>query len=247
MDGRIGLENNNLKCVAHSEIDNITNKTYRLLFGEEEINFGDLMKIDTNSLPDFDILIGGFPCQTFSIVGKRAGFEDNRGLVIYGLIKILKEKNISAFILENVKGLTNHDGGRTLSTIVNLLKDLEYEVNYKVLDSQDYGVPQMRERIYIVGIKKDLKKYEFVWPSKQLLPDIKEYLCDLDAKILDLNDPTFNKYLNNKYNNGKWDIKDVLLKDYLVLDCRQSDLRLYERKSSYIKDRKTWNFICKKW
>ncbi len=229
--GRLGLENNNAECVAHSEIDMVTNQTYQLFFGEEEKNFGDLMKINTNELPDFDILIGGFPCQTFSIVGKRAGFEDYRGQIIYGLIKILKEKNTPYFILENVKGLVNHNKGETLKTILNSLSDAGYYVDYKVLNSENYGVPQLRERIYFIGIKKELMKKTFQWPSPVKTPDIKKYLIDTDNDTLEIDNPTLQKYINNKYNKDKFDLPEILKEDYLVLDWRQSDLRLYRGKT----------------
>lgn len=229
--GRLGLELNGLKCVAHSEIDENPAKTYKLFYNDDN-NFGDLMTIDTNKIPDFDIMIAGFPCQTFSIVGKRAGFDDNRGLIIYGLINILKEKNVKAFIMENVKGLVNHDKGRTLDTISKALDEAGYNLDYRVLNSIDYGVPQMRERIYLVGIKKEIYKSPFNWP-KPLESDninIKDYLIDEDSKVLDVENPTFQKYLNNKYNQGKFNINEILKQEYLVLDWRQSDLRLYEGK-----------------
>ncbi len=225
--GRLGLEKNNLECVAHSEIDMIPNYTYRLFFGEEEKNYGDLMCIDTKTLPDFDILIGGFPCQTFSILGKRAGFEDCRGLIIYGLIKILVEKDIPYFILENVKGLVNHNKGETLKVILKELSSVGYHVECKVLNSENYGVPQSRERIYFVGIKKDLMKKPFEWPKEEETPKIQDYLIDTDNDILDFDNFTWQKYINNKYNKGKFDFKELLKEDYLVLDWRQSDLRLY--------------------
>lgn len=229
--GRLGLENNNAECVAHSEIDTVTNHTYRLFFGNEEKNFGDLMKINTQELPNFDILIGGFPCQTFSIVGKRAGFEDYRGQIIYGLIKILTEKNIPYFILENVKGLVNHNKGETLNTILLALSEAGYYVDFKVLNSENYGVPQFRERIYFIGIKKDLMKKSFNWPSPTSIPDIKDYLIDTDNDILDFDNPTWQKYINNKYNKGKFNFYEILREDYLVLDWRQSDLRVYRGKT----------------
>lgn len=228
--GRIGLSNNGLECVAYSEIDEYPNITYKLFFGDKESNYGDLMKIDTKSLPDFDLLIGGFPCQTFSIVGKREGFDDNRGLIIYGLLKILKEKNIPYFILENVKGLTNHNKGTTLRTILSLIDDAGYHVYYRVLNSINYGVPQTRERIYLIGIKKGYQKKPFKWPSPCSLGNLSDFLIDTDNNILEITDSTFQKYLNNKYNLGKYNIEDILKKDYSVLDWRQSDLRIYDGK-----------------
>jgi DNA (cytosine-5)-methyltransferase 1 len=155
--GRLGLEACGLECVSYSEIDSSPAATYQLFFGNNEKNFGDLMEITPNDLPDFDIMIGGFPCQTFSIVGKRQGLEDNRGQVIYGLIDILKAKKVSYFILENVKGLKNHDNGRTIKTVLEKLRNAGYEVWHDVLDSQHYGVPQMRERIYFVVQNKSAR------------------------------------------------------------------------------------------
>lgn len=228
--GRLGLEKNNLKCVAHSEIDMIPNYTYKLFFGEEK-NYGDLMCIDTKTLPNFDVLICGFPCQTFSIVGKRAGFEDIRGQIIYGLMKILVEKDVSYFILENVKGLVSHNNGQTLKVILEELHNIGYYVDYKVLNSEDYGVPQFRERIYFVGIKKELLKKPFKWPEPTETPNLQDYLIDTDNNILDFNNPTWQKYINNKYNKGRFDFEKLLKEDYLVLDWRQSDLRLYRGKT----------------
>ena len=115
--GRLGLEKNGLNCVGFSEIDRRAEITYRKFFGEDEVNYGDLMKIDTSMLPDFEMMIAGFPCQTFSVIGQRRGMQDERGQVIYGLIKIMLEKNLKYFILENVKGLTNHDNGNSLKII----------------------------------------------------------------------------------------------------------------------------------
>lgn len=229
--GRLGLEENGIKCVAHSEIDMTTNYTYRLFFGKEEENFGDLMNIDTETLPDFDVLIGGFPCQTFSIVGKRQGFADSRGQIIYGLIKILVEKDIPYFILENVKGLVNHNKGETIKIILEELSKAGYYVDYKVLNSENYGVPQYRERVYFIGIKSELMKKKFMWPEPVSVPDIKRFLIDTDNEILEFNNPTWQKYINNKYNKGRFDFEKILNEDFLVLDWRQSDLRTYRGKT----------------
>jgi len=193
------------------------------------MNYGDLTKINPQDLPDFDVMIAGFPCQTFSVIGQRKGFEDERGQIIYSLIEILSAKNVSYFILENVKGLINHDKGKTLKTILFALNDAGYKVEYKVLNSNRYGVPQMRERIYFIGIRKDkLNKKVFRWATPKNLPNIRDYLCDDNSPILNKNDKTFIKYLNNKYNQGKFNLEELLKQDYLVLDTRQSDLRIYK-------------------
>jgi DNA (cytosine-5)-methyltransferase 1 len=233
--GRIGLERNGLTCVGFSEIDRQAEKTYRKFFGEDEINYGDLMKIDTNKLPDFDMMIAGFPCQTFSVIGQRKGMQDERGQIIYGLIKIMLDKNLKYFILENVKGLTNHDNGNSLKVILSELDKAGYKVFYQVLNSVDYGVPQMRERIYFVGIRKDLvsEDFQFYFPERQPRANIKDYL--IDTKKLEFDEKkvayeTFLKYLDNKYNKGQYDIKEILEQDYLVIDTRQSDLRIYRDK-----------------
>jgi len=228
--GRLGLTNNGLSCVAYSEIDFNPLQTYQIFHGNNEQNFGDLMKIKANDLPDFDILIGGFPCQTFSIVGKRAGFDDNRGLVIYGICKILKEKDIPYFILENVKGLVNHDKGRTLKIIIEELNKLNYSVEYAILNSSEYGVPQMRERVYIVGMKKGFFNKSFQFPKSKPMPKLDNYLIDDSDLDFDINNKIFQKYLNNKYNKNKYNIDEILENDYLILDTRQSDLRLYKEK-----------------
>lgn len=253
--GRIGLENLGMSCVGFSEIDKDAEITYKEFFGKDEKNYGDLMKINPDDLPDFDFMVGGFPCQTFSIIGTRCGLDDeNRGQVIYGLVKILKAKNVKYFILENVKGLVNHDKGNTLSTVLKLLDDAGYKVYHKILNSIDFGVPQMRERIYFVGVRKDLIaddfSYEFPKKSDTKI-SIEECLIDdeeltFDEKVSSYQ--TFLKYLDNKYNSGKYKIEDLLSEDFRVIDTRQSDLRIYDKKTPtlrrgrhgilYVKDKK---------
>ena len=249
--GRLGLEENGFKCIAYSEIDENTSKTYKIFYGEKEKNYGDLMNINIENLPDFDIMIAGFPCQTFSIAGKRKGMDDLRGQVIYGLMNILTEKNISYFIFENVKGLVNHDNGKTIDLILEELNNVGYKVYSKVLDSLNYGIPQMRERVYFVGIKKDLveDKKDFQFPNSIELNKLETFLIDNNNIVLNYeNDITFKKYLNNKYNAGKFYLNEILKQDYLVLDTRQSDLRIYRGKIPtlrtgrhgilYVKDKK---------
>ena len=232
--GRLGLQNLGLSCVGFSEIDKYAERTYREFFGQEEKNHGDLMKVDPADLPDFDLMIAGFPCQSFSVIGQRKGMNDHRGQIIYGLIKIMNAKNLPYFILENVKGLVNHEGGKTLKIILEELDKAGYKVYHRVLNSLDYGVPQMRERIYFVGIRKDLVNgNNFEWPKPVFPPDVHDYL--IDNGEMEFNEKkrayeTFLKYLDNKYNKGLFKIEKLLKEDYLVLDTRQSDLRLYRNK-----------------
>jgi len=114
-------------------------------------NYGDITKINADELPDFDCLVGGFPCQAFSIAGKRGGFNDTRGTLFFDLARILKSKRPRLFVFENVKGLLSHDGGRTFDTIIRTIDELGYDCQWQVLNSKNHGVPQNRERIVIVG------------------------------------------------------------------------------------------------
>lgn len=218
------------ECVGYSEIDIKAERTYKLFFGDNLKNNGDLMKIDSDKLPNFDILLAGFPCQAFSIVGKREGFDDERGQIIFGIKKILKSKQPKYFLLENVKGLVNIENGKLLDVIINGLEGQGYDVYSKVLDSYNYGTPQMRERVYFVGVRKDLKsKFTFPAENKKEI-SIEDFLKNNDDKYLlkgRAYDTFINKYLNNKYNKGKHKLDDLLKEEYLVIDTRQSDLRLY--------------------
>ncbi|OGZ64609.1 MAG: DNA (cytosine-5-)-methyltransferase [Candidatus Staskawiczbacteria bacterium RIFCSPLOWO2_01_FULL_40_39] len=233
--GRLGLENLGLECVGFSEIDKHSERTYREFFGDREKNYGDLMKINPGDLPNFEVMIAGFPCQTFSVMGQRKGMKDDRGQVIYGLIKIMKGKDLPYFILENVKGLVNHNNGNSFRVILDELDKAGYKVYPKVLSSLNHGVPQMRERIYFVGVRKDLVKKgrEFRWPDPVKTPKVAEYL--IDTSKLEFNErkrsyETFIKFIDNKYNKGLFKVDDLLKQEYLILDTRQSDLRLYNDK-----------------
>ena len=164
---RIAMQNLGGKCVFTSEWDKEAQKTYRANFGE--VPFGDITKEETKKyIPDgFDVLCAGFPCQAFSIAGKRGGFEDTRGTLFFDVAEIIKRKKPKAIFLENVKGLRSHDKGKTLETILNVLRnDLGYFVpEPKIINAKDFGVPQNRERIYIVGFRKDLAVDEFNYPK----------------------------------------------------------------------------------
>ncbi len=149
---RLGLERAGFKCVGYCDCDNYANKLYKSFFDtSEELFFDDIRRIKTEELPNFDILCAGFPCQSFSIAGKRRGFNDTRGTMFFEVARILKDKRPRYFILENVKGLLNHDRGKTFQTILKILSDLGYQTQWQLLNSKLFGVPQNRERVYIVG------------------------------------------------------------------------------------------------
>ncbi|MEX1190630.1 MAG: DNA cytosine methyltransferase [Brumimicrobium sp.] len=177
---RIALQNLHGKCVFTSEWDEQAKKTYEANFGE--VPFGDITKKETKKFipDDFDVLCAGFPCQAFSIAGKRGGFEDTRGTLFFDVAKIIKEKQPRAIFLENVKGLLNHDKGKTLKTILNVLRyDLGYFVpDPQVLNAKNFGVPQNRQRIFIVGFRGDLGIDSFKYPKptnkKVTFEDVKE-------------------------------------------------------------------------
>jgi DNA (cytosine-5)-methyltransferase 1 len=166
------------KSVFSSEWDMNAQITYETNYGE--VPFGDITKIDEKNVPDHDVLLAGFPCQAFSIAGRRKGFEDTRGTLFFEVARIIKEKKPKAFFLENVKGLINHDKGRTLKTILEVLRnDLGYYVpDPETLNAKNFGVPQKRERIYIVGFSKESKIKEFIYPkgeeTKKRFIDIRE-------------------------------------------------------------------------
>lgn len=138
------------ECAAHSEIDKYAIKVYENHFQEVE-NYGDATKINPAELPEFDLLCGGFPCQSFSIAGKRGGFEDTRGTLFFEIARVCKERRPKLLLLENVKGLLSHDNGRTFGTILHTLGELGYWWEFQVLNSKNFGVPQNRERVFIVG------------------------------------------------------------------------------------------------
>jgi len=137
-------------CVGYSEIDKYAISVFERHF-EGVRNYGDITKINAKELPDFDCLVGGFPCQAFSIAGKRKGFEDTRGTLFFDLARILRAKQPRLFVFENVKGLLSHDSGRSFKPIIEAIDELGYDCQWQVLNSKTHGVPQNRERVYIVG------------------------------------------------------------------------------------------------
>ncbi len=160
---RIALERENAECVFSSEWDKDAQITYKENFGE--IPRGDITKINEKEIPEHDVLCGGFPCQAFSISGKQRGFKDTRGTLFFDITRIVKHHKPKVVFLENVKNLIKHYHGNTLKIIIKTLEDLEYNVFYQVLVASHYGVPQARERIYIIGFRKDLSITNFQFPK----------------------------------------------------------------------------------
>ena len=191
---RLAFQNLGGKCVFTSEWDKYSKKTYEANFGE--VPFGDITKPETKKhIPKgFDILCAGFPCQAFSIAGKKGGFEDTRGTLFFDVAEIIKKKKPKAFFLENVKGLRNHDKGKTLATILNTLReDLNYYVpNPEIINAKEFGVPQNRERIFIVGFRKDLGINDFKYPE----PTNKGVVLE---EILEKKEVSVKYYLSTTY------------------------------------------------
>lgn len=155
------------ECVFSSDIDSDAQDAYEANFGHRP--HGDITTIAATEIPDHDVLFGGFPCQAFSIIGDMKGFADARGTLFFDIARILDEKRPRALVLENVKQLRGHDKGRTLTTILNILDELGYWVDYRVLNALDFGLPQKRERIVIVGFLDDAHK-RFSWPNPEQFP-----------------------------------------------------------------------------
>ena len=171
---RLGFEAHGCETVFSSEWDKAAQDMYEANFGERP--FGDINEIEPNTIPDHDILLAGFPCQPFSIAGKGLGFADTRGTLFFNIEAILEAKKPQAFLLENVKRLTTHDNGQTFAVILEKLKGLGYTVYHKVFNSLDFGVPQKRERIYIVGFKDPIyfkfpKPLGYYKPLSEVLQD----------------------------------------------------------------------------
>jgi DNA (cytosine-5)-methyltransferase 1 len=179
------------------EIDPHARKSIKANYNPK-IVFEDITK--PRKLPDIDLYVCGFPCQTFSMAGERKGFSDPRGTIFYKCLKVLKTKKPKYFILENVKGLVNHDDGNTFKTILNCLQKLKlYNIHHQILNTKDYGIPQNRERIFIVGVRKDVRK-KFEFPKKRKLPhNIIHKYVDTSDKSKDILPPYYKKFNVKKF------------------------------------------------
>lgn len=158
------------ECVGFSEILEPAIKIYYKHFPNHK-NYGDITKINPASIPNFDLFVGGFPCQAFSIAGKRKGFDDTRGTLFFEIARIIAIKKPTYLLLENVKGLLSHDKGRTFETILKTLDELGYNVEWCVFNGTDFGRPQARQRVYIIGtFRRQQKKIDVSEREKQKTP-----------------------------------------------------------------------------
>ena len=206
---RLGLEALGHQCVFASENDPFAQSTYLSNYGK--MPMGDITEIKAEDIPSHNILTAGFPCQDFSIAGKRKGMKTERGKMFFNIIRVLEHHQPKYFILENVKGLLSHDRGETFKTIVQSLYELGYGVDYRVLNTKDFGLPQNRERIFIVGKRKQDILWRTHWPIPPKTPtrlrDILEDQVDkkyfINAKVLKAHSKRRKAWLD-KYNGGKW-------------------------------------------
>jgi len=228
---KIAFENAGFQCVFSNDFDKDAKITFDLNFSElfetdKQMVLGDIQKISTDKIPEFDILCGGFPCQPFSVAGYRQGFEDEsgRGNLFFDIIRILKDKKPKAFLLENVKNLKTHDKGNTIKVIYQELEKLGYKVTDDVLNAMEYGnLPQNRERIYIVGFLDQEAFDNFKFPEK--IPLTK----------------TIHDCLENKEVDDKYYYNDKPLYEKLKDDITKKDT-VYQWRRKYVRENK--NGVC---
>lgn len=194
---RIALESLGGKCVYSNEWDEPVQKVYTDNFGDTPE--GDITQVDENTIPDHDILCAGFPCQAFSISGKQKGFEDSRGTLFFDVARIVKAKKPKIVFMENVKNFATHDEGRTLKIVKATMEELGYTFNQKVLNAVDYGVPQKRERIYMVCFRNDLNVRGFSYPKPfELTRHVEDFLLNDESSVSNLYVNRPDTYFNDK-------------------------------------------------
>ncbi len=201
---RLALESLGAECVYSNEWDISVQKVYNENFGD--IPEGDITKVDETTIPDHDILCAGFPCQAFSISGKQLGFEDSRGTLFFDVARIVKEKKPKIVFMENVKNFATHDGGKTLEVVRKTMKELGYTFNQRVLNSVDYGVPQKRERIYMVCFRNDIVTKDFSFPKPiKLTKHVEDFLLKdtslTESLYVNREDTYYNTIKDDVYNN----------------------------------------------
>lgn len=200
---RLALESFGAKCVYSNEWDKFAQETYQMNFGDTPE--GDITQVDETSIPDHDILCAGFPCQPFSISGKQYGFEDSRGTLFFDVARIVKEKRPKVVFLENVKNFATHDGGKTIRVVKNTMLELGYSFQFRVLNPINYGIPQKRERVYMVCFRNDIERESFVFPQPFKLNRFVENFLLPDNEVRDLivnrPDLVLNDKVNINYNS----------------------------------------------
>ena len=197
---RIALESLGASCVYSNEWDEHAQKVYQENFGD--LPEGDITQVDETTIPDHDILCAGFPCQAFSISGKQRGFEDSRGTLFFDVARIVKEKKPKIVFMENVKNFATHDEGRTLAVVRATMEELGYTFNAKVLNAVDYGIPQKRERIYMVCFRNDLDIQDFEYPKPfKLTKHVEDFLLSDESMVKDLYVERPDMYYSNKEDN----------------------------------------------
>lgn len=200
----IALESLGAKCVYANEWDKHAQEVYASNFNI--LPEGDITKVDEKTIPDHDILCAGFPCQAFSISGKRLGFQDSRGTLFFDVARIVKEKRPKVVFMENVKNFASHDGGKTIAVVEATMHELGYSFDYKVLNAVNYGIPQKRERVYMVCFRNDLDYTSFAFPKPfKLTKHVEDFLLE-DEKLVEhlyvkRDDTYYNGSPDNKYSD----------------------------------------------
>lgn len=217
----LAFRNAGAEIVWANEIDQFACMTYRENFGSDYLKEGDIKKIEAESIPDIDILTAGFPCQAFSVAGHRRGFEDERGILFFDVMRVIDAKRPRAVFLENVKNIVSHDGGRTMNSILTCLDDSGYTTDYDVLNTMEYGnIPQNRERTYIVAFRDKKDAENFVFPDP----------IPLTRSISDIIDSSVKKD-GSFYYNEDWlhygKLKDALVNEDTIYQWR----RIYVREN----------------
>lgn len=176
----LALESFGARCVYANEWDKFAQDVYYSNFGI--LPEGDITKVDESTIPDHDILCAGFPCQAFSISGKQLGFNDSRGTLFFDVARIVREKRPRVVFMENVKNFAAHDGGNTIRVVEATMRELGYSFHYAVLNAVDYGVPQKRERVYMVCFRNDIDDSRFAFPNPfELTRHVEDFLLDDDS------------------------------------------------------------------
>lgn len=201
---RIALESLGAKCVYANDWDRPVQKVYAENFGDTPE--GDITQVDENTIPDHDILCAGFPCQAFSISGKQRGFEDSRGTLFFDIARIVKAKKPKVVFMENVKNFATHDEGHTMAVVKATMEELGYQFHQKVLNAVGYGVPQNRERIYMICFRNDLEIDSFKYPKPfELTRHVEDFLLDDEKMVehlyVDRPDIYYNENIKEEYSN----------------------------------------------